>query len=240
MQTKESQSLYIQSPKLNQLNILKEVSANARITQAELAGRCNLSVAMVNNYMKDLCNAGLLEYNRKTVKSVTYHLTPAGTQYLEGLQSELIVEMVHMFATAKEHIRSRIMNQANSVLQRVVLYGSGHLAQLAFHALELSGVSVLGVCDDDPNMIGKDFCGRKIVYTSQIRFMAPDAVITAEIPKSDEILRDLNSLSRQGIELIRLDNCSDPDMDALLKTCGDPASFYKNPDLASRPYNKVV
>ena len=51
MQIKDLSNLYIQSPKLNQLNILREVAANANITQAELAGRCSLSVAMVNNYM---------------------------------------------------------------------------------------------------------------------------------------------------------------------------------------------
>ena len=54
MQKKQLPSLYLQSPKLNQLNILKQVAADAHITQAELAACCSLSVAMVNNYMKEL------------------------------------------------------------------------------------------------------------------------------------------------------------------------------------------
>ncbi|MBN2243028.1 MAG: winged helix-turn-helix transcriptional regulator [Acidobacteria bacterium] len=206
MQTKNLNSLYLQSPKLNQLNILREVAASARITQAELAARCSLSVAMVNNYMKDLCGTGLLEYKRKSVKSVTYHLTPSGEQYLETLQTELIGEMAAMFAAAKEQIRSRIMHHASSALQRVVLYGSGHLAQLAFHALESSGIKVLGVCDDDPSKIGGDFCGREVGNLSQIRFLAPDALIVAKTNLRDEILGELNALARRGIELIYLDN----------------------------------
>jgi predicted transcriptional regulator len=88
MQIKDLQSLYLQSPKLNQLNILRDVAANAKVTQAELAKLCSLSVAMVNNYMKELCGSGLLEYRRKTAKSITYHLTPAGARYLEALQSQ--------------------------------------------------------------------------------------------------------------------------------------------------------
>ena len=114
MQIKEPQGLYLQSPKLNQLNLLREVSGNARITQAELANRCSLSVAMVNNYMKDLCNNDFLEYNRKSIKSVTYHLTSSGEQYLESLQTELIGELVQMFANAKEQIRESIMGKAKS------------------------------------------------------------------------------------------------------------------------------
>lgn len=205
MQKKELHSLFIQSPRLNQLNILREVAANARITQAELASRCSLSVAMVNNYMKDLCNSGLLEYHRKSVKSITYHLTPSGDRHLETLQAELIGEMTEMFADTKEYIRMRIVNQASSSLQRVVLYGSGHLAQLAFHALESAGISVQGICDDNPEMIGSDFCGREVVNPSQIRFIAPDAVIIADEKNTEEMHRQLNALSQRGIELIYLD-----------------------------------
>jgi DNA-binding MarR family transcriptional regulator len=205
MQTKDLRSLYLQSPKLNQLNILREVAANSHTTQAELAGCCSLSVAMVNNYMKELCGAGFLEYRRKTTKSVTYYLTPAGKQYLETLQSELFKEMVGMFVEAKEQIRARILSQAQAALQRVVLFGSGHLAQMAFHALELTGARILGVCDDNIETIGSDFCGRKVANPSQIRFMAPDAVIVADSARAEEICRSLDSLSRRGISIIRLD-----------------------------------
>jgi predicted transcriptional regulator len=207
MQMKELQNLYLQSPKLNHLNILREVAGNAHITQAELAGHCSLSVAMVNNYMKELCAGSMLEYHRKTTKSVTYHLTPFGARYLESLQLELIKEMVDMFVAAKEHIRARIVSQAKKTLQRVVLYGSGHLAQLAFHALELAGAKILGVCDDNPAMIGSDFCGREVLSPAQIRFIAPDAVVIADALRMQEICHSLSSLSDKGITLIRLDGC---------------------------------
>jgi predicted transcriptional regulator len=67
MQKKDLPSLFLQSPKHNQLNILREVAVDAHVTQAELAARCALSVAMVNNYMKELCRSGLMEYHRRTI-----------------------------------------------------------------------------------------------------------------------------------------------------------------------------
>jgi predicted transcriptional regulator len=204
MQTIDLRSLYIQSPKLNHLNILREVEANAKITQAELAKACSLSVAMVNNYMKEFCSSDLIEYHRKSVKSVTYHLTPSGTYYLEKLQSELMDEMVSMYVKAKEQIWERIINQAPSIFHRAVLYGCSHLAQLVFHALDLSGVKILGICDDNIKMIGSDFCGRQVLSPSQIRFLAPDAVIVADIERTEEICRNLVSLTDQGIVVIRL------------------------------------
>lgn len=205
MQTKELPHLFIQSPKLNQLNILKEVAADAHITQAELAKRCSLSVAMVNNYMKELCRMGLMEYHRRTIKNVTYHLTPEGEAELESLRRELFKKMVDMFANAKEHIRQRILSQSPTKLQRVVLFGCGDLAQLAFLALERTDVRILGICDDNIETIGGEFCGREVLNSSQIRFLAPDAVIIADAQRADAIYQDLKFLLNHGIGIIRLD-----------------------------------
>lgn len=205
MQMKDLQGLYLQSPQMNQLNILREIAANARITQAELARQCSLSVAMVNNYMKELCGSGYLEYHRRTIKSVTYHLTPEGRQHLETLRGKLIKEMVGMFIAAKEQIRERIASRTRSPLQRVVLFGSGHLAQLAFHALEVAGTHVIGVCDDNPEAQGHDFCGRKVLNPSQIRFIAPDAVVVADAVRAEEICQSLEFTIDHSIEVIRLD-----------------------------------
>jgi len=240
MQIKDIHSLYIQSPKLNQLNILREVAANAKITQAELANRCSLSVAMVNNYMKDLCKNDLLEYYRKSVKSVTYHLTPSGVRYLETLQTELIGEMAGMFAAAKEHIRKRIMDQARSALQRVVLYGSGHLAQIAFHALESADISVQGVCDDNPDRIGSEFCGREVVNPSQIQFIEPDALIIADNNLSKEILSKLDALAQYGIELIRLGDSPGQNSEEDPKISPGPSSYYDPPKKMHGTYSKSL
>jgi len=205
MQTKDGQCLYLQSPTLNQLNILREVAANSHITQAELANRCSLSVAMVNNYMKELCRSGLLEYHRRTAKSVSYHLTPDGVRQLETLEWQQIDEMVSMFAAAKDHIRKHIAGRTRKTAQRIVLIGTGNLAQLALHALELSGANILGVCDENPELIGREVCGRTVLSPSQIRFLAPDAIIVADEIRSEEITRSLDSLSARGINVIRLE-----------------------------------
>ncbi len=234
MQIKDFQSLYLQSPKLNQLNILREVAANAHITQAELASRCSLSVAMVNNYMKELCGAGLLEYHRKTTKSVTYHLTPSGTQHLESLQGLLIREMVGMFVNAKEQIRDHIASQTRTSLQRVVLYGSGHLAQLAFHALELAGTNIVGICDDNQEMIGRDFCGREVLNPSQIRFIAPDAVVVADSVRSEEIIRNLEFLIDRGISIVRVDGI--PDRSAASDKANSPMSMLNSVEAGKTPF----
>ncbi len=209
MRTKTPDTFYIRAPRLNQLNILQQLATDSHLTQAELARRCSLSVAMVNNYMKELCASGLLEYRRKSSKSVSYHLTSSGSSYIETFHLELIQEMVELFADAKARIQELVIGPAGG-LRRVVLFGSGHLAELTFHALESAGFSVMAVCADDPTVLGRDWCGREVLNPSQIRYMAPDAVIIADLLRTDEICASLNYLVERGIRLIRLNAASGP------------------------------
>jgi DNA-binding MarR family transcriptional regulator len=197
-------SFYIRSPRLNQLLILKELAADPNLTQAELARRCELSVAMVNNYMKELSSLGWLQYRRKSSKSVSYHLTEAGRQQIEAVEADLVQEMANRFATSKARIRERILSQVPRSLQRVVLVGIGDLAEIVFHALESVQIGVVAVCDYDTANIGRDWCGRKTLDPSQILYLKPDAVIIADTSRSGEILASLKPLLDYGIQVISL------------------------------------
>ena len=210
MRTKAPDTFYLRAPRLNQLNILQQLASDCHLTQAELARRCDLSVAMVNNYIKELCVLGLLEYHRKSSRNVSYHLTPSGKGHVDNIRQELMLELVQLFADAKVRIQELVNGQVADGLRRVVLFGNGHLAELTFHALESAKFEVVGVCDDDPQRLGHDWCGREVMSPSQIRYMAPDAVIIADFGRADEVCQDLSYLTERGIRLIRLDGASEP------------------------------
>lgn len=225
MPVRDLQNLYLQSPRLNQLNILREIALNARITQAELAGRCSLSVAMVNNYMKDLCSHNLLRYHRKSIKNVSYHLTPSGERRLDLLQKERIGEMAQLFAEAKASILDRIRGCPGEVPRRVVLYGSGDLAQLAFLAMESSGFDVLCICDDGTSVRERQFCGRSIDQPARLHSIFPDAVIVTDEPGTKESAEILDSLEEKGVRLIRLDTSLAPLQESLSAGITDGSDY---------------
>ena len=208
MRTKVPESLYLPAPKLNQLLILNKIGTNPHITQAELARLCGLSVAMVNNYMKELCSDGLLEYRRRSSKNVSYHLTALGGERAEATRHDLLRELVRLFADAKNRVKEAIFKQAIGDLKRVVIYGRGDLAEVAFHALDESGVNIVGVCDDDHSIIDRDWCGRQVLSTSQIRHMSPDAVLVVDSHKPGLNSPEFTSLPERGIRVIILDDCT--------------------------------
>jgi hypothetical protein len=160
---------------------------------------------MVNNYMKDLCAAGLLVYHRKSSKNISYHLTAEGSVRVEAIGQELLQEMLEFFAMAKERIRNLVLSQLPPGPLRVILYGLDDLAVIAFHALDSRNVRIVGVCDDDPERTGREWCGREVSNPSQIRYMAPDAVVICNRVRTEEIYRGLRYLQERGIRLVRLD-----------------------------------
>jgi DNA-binding MarR family transcriptional regulator len=214
MRAKASQNLYIPAPKLNELRILQEINSDPEITQAELARRCSLSVAMVNNYMKELGDRGFLEYRRKNSKTISYYVTVAGKEAVDATRSELLQELIRLLTDAKEQVKEIILSQAHRELRRVVLYGSGILAEIAFHALEAAKVNVIGICNDDSTEIGDEWCGREKINPAQIRYLAPDAVVIALLQRSDDVYLRLSHLNQYGIEVIRLD-CKTTSVDVL-------------------------
>ena len=204
MRTKAPQDLYVPAPRLNQLHILQQIALDTNVTQAEMAERCALSVAMVNNYMKELSTRGYLEYHRKNSKSVSYHLTAAGREAVDATRDALLQELARRFRDAKEQVLETILSRHPNSPRRVVLYGTGALAEIALHALASANINIVAVCSGEPAEVGSEFCGRKIIDASQIRFLDPDAVVIALDPIPQEIASGLDQLRRTGEALIHL------------------------------------
>jgi len=204
MRTKAPQDLYIPAPRLNQLHILQQIASDTNVTQAEMAERCSLSVAMVNNYMKELSAQGYLEYHRKNSKSVSYHLTSAGRETVDATRDALLQELARLFRDAKEQVLETILSRHPGKPRRVVLYGTGALAEIAIHALGSAHIGIIAVCSSEPREVGLEWCGRKVIDSSQIRYLDPDAVVIAIDPIPQEIASDLEQLRRTGVVIIHL------------------------------------
>jgi predicted transcriptional regulator len=217
MTTKVSQALLLPAPRLNLHFVMQQISANPKVTQAELAQKCSLSVAMVNNYMKELCARGFVDYHRKSSRSISYYLTEPGKAAVAAMGQEYMQTLLSLFEEAKDRIRQIVLGQGGPNINRVVLYGTGDLAELAFHALESMGIAVIGVCrGSEPRE--RDWCGRELLNPTQILFLAPDAIILADRDQSKRLFQSFLSIQDGGIRLIRL-----------LNTENDP-SFSKSED----------
>jgi predicted transcriptional regulator len=85
--------LFVPKPRLLKYLILRELVRNPYSTQAYLAQNVGLCVAMVNSYMKNMVDKGLIIYERKNRKVISYPPTDAGLQFVAEVRKELEQEL---------------------------------------------------------------------------------------------------------------------------------------------------
>ncbi len=96
------------------LSILLAIYNNPSASQHRIAKLTDLSSAMVNNYVKELQNKGLLLVSGDTNRSQKYHLTSAGAEELHKLLQLYSDEIHKMHGTFPEEI-NRIKIISNSL-----------------------------------------------------------------------------------------------------------------------------
>jgi len=211
MRTKEKDGLHLRSPRFNMLLLLHHLYGCPKLTQARLAALTGLSVAMVNNYLKEMCASGTIEYHRKSSRVVTYHLTQEGLQVLDRLRNEFTAATLRLYAEEKERMREKVLRVGGESLHEVILFGAGDRAEIAFHALEDAHLHVSAICDEDTARIGTEWCGRAILSCQQIRHLRPDAVVVAGAPRSETAARVLEGLAHEGVRLIHVNGYTGAD-----------------------------
>jgi DNA-binding MarR family transcriptional regulator len=200
----KSPQFYVPSPKMNQHELLKHISGNPHITQAELARRCGLSVAMVNNYMKELEQAGMLEFERRSMKDVSYYLTADGQMQYEVVEKELICHLASEYDRIKHRVCDYIISQSKGALHRVVLLGHGSMTGLVQHALESAHIEVLGCCQNGETHPTEKSHGMWAIEPYELDFLAPDAIIVVDPPNESKILNTLPQMLASNTEIITL------------------------------------
>lgn len=76
----------------NELEILKSVDEEKRITQRELAKRTGLSLGAVNVLLKRLIHKGLIKIEHINARTIKYVLTPKGLMEKARLTYQYIIK----------------------------------------------------------------------------------------------------------------------------------------------------
>jgi len=105
----------------SELEILKSLDEENRITQRELAKRTGLSLGSVNVLLKRLIHKGLIKIEHINSKTIKYVLTPKGLLEKARLTYHYIVSSYNYISGIERKIEKIIGNKNNSV--KLILYG---------------------------------------------------------------------------------------------------------------------
>lgn len=183
-----NKTFYRPSREARCLTILDALSQNPLVSQKELGRRANLSGAMVNQYLRELEDDGLLRYERVNGKSYRYQLTAAGEARRRAMFSNFSCETVQIYTALKSAIQEKLAGLKARGLTKLALFGAAETCEVVLQALRASGgFDVLALVDSDPEKAGKQLAGHIISPPVVLEALRPQAIVITSFGRQEEI-----------------------------------------------------
>ena len=174
---------------LHILRLMGEIDRNGNYTQRELSHRLNLSLGLVNTFLKRLVNKGYSKVKTMPRNRVKYFLTPEGLARKSKLTVEYLQYSVNFYRDIKKLLINKYKEMEKNNVNSVLFYGAGEVAELAYLYLQVTNIRLAGIIDDKMN--GANFFGLRIVGPDRIDQMEWDMVLLTRLEDTDEDIKDL-------------------------------------------------
>ena len=201
-----NKTYYRPSKAARYLAILDTLAQDSQVSQNELGRRANLSGAMVNQYLKEMAETNLIEFERVNGKSFRYLLTDEGETRRRTMFSGFSSETVQIYTALKAVIVHKLANLKNRSLVKLILFGASETCEIVLQALRSTGgFEVMALVDNDPAKAGKTLGGYVISPPVVLDSLRPQAVVITSYGCQEEIHGQLRELYGQhNVEIIRL------------------------------------
>ena len=184
---------------LHTLRLMGEIDRNGSHTQRELSRRLNLSLGLVNSFLKRLVNKGYFKVTTMPRNRVKYFLTPEGLARKSKLTVEYLSYSVSFYKDIKKLLLSKYKEMEKNNVESILFCGAGEVAELAYLYLQLTGIELVGIIDEKRK--GKSFFAFEIEGLNRIERAGWDRVLLTRLEDTD---RDLKGLLDKGVEVDRI------------------------------------
>ena len=184
---------------LRTLRLLEEIEQNHSPSQRYLAKQLNVSLGLVNSFVKRLAQKGYFKITTIPKNRVKYILTPKGVAQKTKLTYQYIHYSYQFYKDARAKIREIFEELAQQNTRRVVFYGIGHFAEIAYISLQETQMKMVAMVDDAK--VGEPFMGITVESPEKIEQLAYDSIIITAIASRNLIQ---TKLIDQGIPNSRI------------------------------------
>ncbi|MFH1740033.1 MAG: winged helix-turn-helix transcriptional regulator [bacterium] len=131
------------------LSLLTAIADEPDTTQKDLATQLGIAVGMVNSYLKRVVYKGYVKTKHLQRRRLRYLLTPSGIKEKTRLTYEFLRYSYQFIREVRSKTTQVLFPFARDGKKRVVFYGSGEIAELAYLAVRELGMELVGVVDPD-------------------------------------------------------------------------------------------
>ena len=173
------------------LRLMGEIERNGSFSQRELARKLNISLGLVNRFIKRLVSKGYFKVKTLPRNRVKYFLTPKGLACKSKLTIEYLKYSVDFYKEIKSLLLNKFKEMEEQGVKRILFYGTGEVAELAYLYLQLTAISLVGVFESEGN--GSEFFGHNVLGIDGLRSGDWDGILITRLENTEQeikLLRD--------------------------------------------------
>ncbi|MBW1862941.1 MAG: winged helix-turn-helix domain-containing protein [Deltaproteobacteria bacterium] len=162
-----------------------EIDRTDNLSQRDLSRRLNISLGLVNTFIKRLVNKGYFKVTTMPRNRVKYF--------------RLTVEYLRYSVDSYKDIKNLLLNKYREMerndVRSVLFYGAGEVAELAYLYLQLTKIRLAGIIDDKRN--GNQFFEFNIAGPDSIHQIDWDLILLTRLEDTD---RDIATIVEMGVD----------------------------------------
>ncbi len=130
------------------LVLLTELERDSTVTQRSLATKLGVALGLTNLYLKRLARKGYIKITTIPSNRVRYLLTPQGFAEKSRLTYLYMQYSLVHYRDMRARLRDTLSHAVAHGMKRVVIYGTGELAEMAYLSLREMSMILVGFVDD--------------------------------------------------------------------------------------------
>src|SRR6266545_2692541 len=166
------------------LKLLNEVEQDASVTQRSLANKLGVALGLANLYLKRLAHKGYIKITTIPSHRIKYLLTPQGMAEKSRLTYAYMQYSLSYYREMRQRIKQVLTHLSHAGAKRIVIYGTGELAELTYLTLREMDLMLVGFVDGKE---GQTFLSYPVWPVEALSGWTYDAVLVAEIEDTKKI-----------------------------------------------------
>lgn len=190
------------SKDIRTLKILEKVDNGVVPSQRDLARDLNISLGLVNSFIKRLVKKGYFKARQIPKNRMRYYLTPQGASEKTRLTYEYIQHSYNFYKEARQKLRDLYSGLEKQGVSRIVFYGAGDLAEIAYLSLQETNIELVAVFDDEKN--GNRFMRYTVGHPDRMVSLTFDKILITSLNSKEYIYKKIADLGLSSESVVQI------------------------------------
>ena len=180
---------------LRTLKILEEIDKDYTQSQRDLSSKLNISLGLVNSFIKRLAKKGYFKITTVPENRVKYILTPKGALEKTRLTYQYLQYSFEFYRMARRNLREHFKRLVEQGVRHIVFYGVSDIAEIAYISLYETSINMIAIVDE--KKMGRIFLGNVVKSPDILESLSFDRILITFMDKESSFA--LDELLKRGI-----------------------------------------